>query len=393
MAMQITGWDDFIGHANVIRYIRKQFDNSAIQQVVLFQGKAGVGKSSMAKLLAVDLTTRGKSTDERQKCIETVIRNNQSTDSIKLFSMSNIRDRDEEILKVKSEMNTAFSNSGIKILILDEAQGISTKAQDSILIELEHLPKGVYIFLCTTESGVFSEAFESRIKSTFYLSDLNQGEAQRLVRRAIEDRQLRFELNQRMVVSLICQWSKHQPRKALNLIENFERGSYVSVKDLEVFIQTNSESAMVELLKYLYGSLVMGLDYLENLKYDSMFATSVIELCKVAMGQPSDLYSKDNVKFIHEFMTGQDVSNIIQFTARVAGLSSITKRRVVAAFMQSHISYKQQTPAKFLTDEMRMADMRTMAEQVQRDLSPVGKQDNTKVMSLEMLIAQSECIE
>lgn len=392
MAMRITDWDDFIGHKNIIRFIKRQLETNSVRQVILFQGKAGIGKSSMAKLLAIELTTKGNP-ELRRKYVETVIHNNQSTDSIKLFSMSNIRDKDEEILKVKSEMNTSFSSTGMKVLILDEAQGISTKAQDSILIELEHLPRGVYVVFCTTESGIFSEACESRLMSPFYLSDLTQGEAQQLIKRCIDERNLRFELSTKMVLSLICSWTKNQPRKALNLLENFEVGSYVSVKDLEVFINNNSDAAMVELLKYLYGSLAMGLDYIENLKYDNMFATSLIELCKVAMGGKSDMFSQSNTVYIHEFMVGRDIKYIVQFTARVAGLQYITKRQVVAAFIQSHIAYKQEPPVKCNTPEMKVADLRTMAENVKHDTGVISSSTTPNIMSLDMLLAQAEVLD
>lgn len=392
MAEFIKSWDQIIGHDNIVRYLRKQVEQDSIQDVMIFHGNSGLGKSAIAKLLAVDITTRGDFT-LRQEYIESVIERNQSTDAIKLFSMSNVADKEEEILRAKTELTTAFTKNKRKVLIFDEAQGMSEKAQDSILIELEHLPKGVYVIFCTTAVGKLQDALQSRCKTPIHLKDLSDAEIRKLIKRNIENRGLRFDMKLETVIAVIATWANNQPRKALNLLENFESGSIVTARDIEVFIDTNSGAAMVELLKYLYGSLTLGMDYLESLKYDSMLPLSIAELCKVALGHTSQIFSAKDITYIKEFMRGKDARHIIQFTAEVAGLPTITKRRVLSAFMRAHVAFQQVPPTKFNTVESKAEDLRTIEQNIQTTnvLAPPSKQ--VRVETLENLLAMAELVE
>lgn len=143
MVGKIDSFDKVIGHKSLITYIQHWIDTDTTPNVLLFHGNPGLGKSSIAKLLAIALTT-DEST--RKDAVENVIYNNRSTGSIKLFSMSKIQDKEEEIKKVSGELQMNFVNTKHKVLILDEAHEMSKAAQDSILVELEHLPEGLHVF-------------------------------------------------------------------------------------------------------------------------------------------------------------------------------------------------------------------------------------------------------
>lgn len=344
MAKKIKSFEDIIGHKNLINYLKKCIERDNVPNIMIIHGNPGLGKSSIAKLLAIEVTTKFESKDIREKYIHTVISKNQSTDSIKLFNMSEIQEKEEEIGRVKAEFSLGFSKTGRKVIILDEAHNMSRKAQDAILTDIEHLQNGIYIFICTTEVGALRDALISRSKATIRLSDLTQMECKHLIRNEIIYRHLAFEVNLDMVIALVADWAGNQPRKALNLIENFEEGSLVTVKELEVFIDTNTVPVIIELLKYLYGSLTLGLDYLDSVKYDSSFVTTLIEVCKIALGHVSHSVSNKDTIYIKKFMQDRNPMHILKFTAEVAGLSTIQKRRVIAAFIRAHVAYTVGVP-------------------------------------------------
>ena len=148
MVGKIDSFDKITGHRSLIAYIKHWLETDAVPSVLLFHGNPGLGKSSIAKLMAIEMTT---DEETRQESVDAVIYNNKSTSGVKLFSMSKIQDREEEIRKVSSELQMNFVNTQHKVLILDEAHEMSKAAQDSILVELEHLPKGLDVFGCTTD--------------------------------------------------------------------------------------------------------------------------------------------------------------------------------------------------------------------------------------------------
>ncbi len=308
--------------------------------------------------------------------------------------MSEIQEKEEEIQKVKAELSLGFSKTGRKVLILDEAHNMSRKAQDAILTDIEHLQNGIYIFICTTEIGALRDALISRSKATLRLSDLTQMECKHLIKNEIIYRQLSFDLNLDMVIALIADWAGNQPRKALNLIENFEEGSLVTAKELEVFIDTNTIPVVIELLKYLYGSLTLGLDYLDSIKYDMSFISSLIEICKVALGHVSNSISKKDTIYIKNFMQDKDAIHILKFTAEVAGLSTIQKRKVISAFIRAHITYTVAVPPTVdKIKSFQIEDKSVLMKNIIENNIFASNSDTQKVQSVAELFEAAEIVD
>lgn len=365
MAKKIESFNDIVGHDNLIRYIKRQVEKDTVPDVMIFHGSPGLGKSSIAKVLAVEIATRYMP-ELKEQYIQSVIRENKDTDSIKLFNMSMIQEKEEEVQKVRDEMVIGFSRTKRKILILDEAHNMSKKAQDSILVDLEHLPQGVYVIICTTEVGQLKEALQSRSKATFALQNLSPAQFRSLVTRIIEDRRLKFNMSTDMVIATIASWAGSQPRRAWNLLENFEEGSVITAADIEVFIEFTDAGVIIELLKYLYGSLVLGMQYLQDCTYSSSFVDMLIEVCKVSMGIKSSVISRANANYIAEFMAGRDIKPLMKFTMEVAGLSYLKRNAVIAAFMRAHESMEgDHTPEVVSKDYIKSVDLSVMSQNVE----------------------------
>ena len=393
MAKRIEQFEDIIGHVNEIRYLQRILAQDSVPDVMTFHGNSGLGKSSLAKLVGIELTTKCNPS-LRESYVKSIISNNEDTDSIKLFNMSTIQDKEEEIQRVESEMNVSFTQTGRKVLILDEAHRMSHKAQDSILVNLEHLPKGVYVFLCTTDISALQETLQQRSKATIRLRDLSEVEMRRLIRREIDSRHLTFGVNQEAAISAIMSYANNRPRKALNLLENFEKSSTVSMQDLSVFVDMTDVSAVIELLKYLYGSLTLGMDYVSNLKLDDSFISTLIEVCKVAMGHTSSEVSRQDTLYIKEFMKDRDESYIMRFTAELTGLYPLTRNRAVSVFMKNHISYNRKEKPSTDTEQSKAADLRIIQEVARSNnvISPHKKPERSS-LSIQAMLDNAEYIE
>lgn len=389
MAKKIDSFNGIVGHKNLITFLQQKLEKDNIQDFIIFYGQPGIGKSSVAKVLAVELATKYESKELHDEYLRSVVYQNKSTDSIKIFNMSEIEDKEEEIKKVKAELNTSFSTTGKKILILDEAQNMSKKAQDSMLPELEHLPENIYVFVCTTEFELLTDALRSRCKSALRFNNLSDGEARLLTKQVIRERHLTFDMTEQMVVSIICRWAENQPRKIKNLLENFEVGAFVSSKDIEVFVNTTSSASIIELVKYLYGSMTLGINYIDSMKVDESFVSQLIEFTKVALGGESTYFNTNDVMFIREFMRDKDEMNIMKFTAEVAGLSTLRRRRIISAFMKANVGYVSNIPAASVRTSIG-EDLQTLAENVERqDITDVITEVE-QVQSLDELFANAD---
>ena len=389
MVGKIDSFDKVIGHKSLITYIQHWIDTDTTPNVLLFHGNPGLGKSSIAKLLAIALTT-DEST--RKDAIENVIYNNRSTGSIKLFSMSKIQDKEEEIKKVSGELQMNFVNTKHKVLILDEAHEMSKAAQDSILVELEHLPEGLHVFICTTEINAFRPALVSRCK-VLELHPLSENEARQLFNREVKERDLPFELQPGLASTLICGWAENQPRKIINLLDNFENHALVKTRELEVFINTVNSSSVIELVKYLYGSMPLGIEYIQSIKLDNTFVMMLIEVTKVAMGVPSNRLSLPDVQYIQSFMQDKDVNKLLQFVIEVSGLSTLYKRRVISAFMRAHVDFKRAIPINEIHTSAG-ADIQAVADNIEDKSAVVQRQEGVQgVTPVDMLFDQLSTVE
>ncbi|MBQ2885930.1 MAG: AAA family ATPase [Alphaproteobacteria bacterium] len=389
MATKIESFDKVIGHRNLMTYLKHWLETETVPDVILFHGPAGLGKSSIAKLLAIELTT---TEEDRESVTDSVIRNNRSTGSIKLFNMSTIEDREEEIQKVSAELNMNFVDTKHKVLILDEAHEMSRQAQNSILTELEHLPKGLHVFICTTDAGALRPAFMSRCRE-IPLHPLSDNEAQQLFNRVVKERGQYFELSNGMAAAVVCSWAENMPRKIVNLLENFEKNSLIKTKDLELFVNTINSAAPIELLKYLYGSLTLGIDFIGSIKLDETFIMIMIEITKVALGINSTKLSVKDCQYIRSFMEDKDVNKLLQFVIEISGLSTLARRRVISAFMRAHVSFMPRVaPEKY--ENTQSLDLQTLSENVEIKAAPSIKTvDTAPVESLDMLFARSNGVQ
>lgn len=394
MARVIRDYSEVIGHRNIVMWLKNAVAKDKVPDVMIFHGNPGLGKSSLAKLLAVDVVTRDASAEAREKCITRVIEKSESTDEVKLFNMSQIQEKEEEIQKVKAELTVGFSSTGRKVLILDEAHNMSRKAQDAILTDLECLQNGVYVFICTTEIGSLREALVSRSKATLQLRDLTEAECKILIKREIANRCLTFDMSPEMVTAFIASWSGNQPRKILNLIENFEQGSLVRARELEVFINMNGAASIIELVKYLYGSMAMGLGYIETLTIDRTFVDMLIEVTRVVVGGNSDAMTRTEIMYMQEFMSGKDERHLIRFCAEVAGLEQLIRRRVIAAFIRCHVTYRVgEAPQQKSQEVIKALDLQVMSEHVEHTELSGFQLSGPKVKTLEELFESAEEVE
>lgn len=391
--MKITKWEQIIGHESIIRFLKQSLRDSTVQDVILFWGDSGIGKSSIAKLLACELVSVGD-IDYMNSQINAVCVNNESTESIKLFNMSNIKDKEEEIARVKAELTLGFSTKGRKVVICDEAHGMSKAAQDAILTELENLQKGVYVIFCTTEVNSLREALIGRCRLRLPLRMLNNRDISLLITNEIESRDLKFVIPTKVVVTMISFYANNQPRVALNLLGNFRDGAVVSNDDLSTFMNVNNAAIIIKLIEYLYGSMVLGLDYINTLEVDTIFVDMLVEVTKVAMGGRSRAISNRDEGMLNIVLKDKDINNLIRFTIDITSANRLTRKSIISAFMKNHVSLKA-VPTRDYENKQYYQDLQTI-ESIERESIdiPVTKEESRKsVMSFSDLLADADIID
>jgi DNA polymerase III subunit gamma/tau len=141
-------FDEVVGQPHVTRTLQKALEHGRIGHAYLFTGPRGVGKTSVARILAHavnKLETSGESVH---------------LDIIEIDAASNRRI--DEIRDLRDRVHIAPAGAEYKVYIIDEVHMLTKEAFNALLKTLEEPPRHVIFILATTEAHKLPETIISR---------------------------------------------------------------------------------------------------------------------------------------------------------------------------------------------------------------------------------------
>lgn len=327
MAKKLHSFADVVGHDNLVTFLTDHLEKGTLPQFIIFEGDEGLGKSSMAKILAYYLT------GSRPEVSKRVIDENRSTEDVLLYNMS-INGGKDVAKDVETNLSLGLSTFSTKVVICDEAHGMSDAAQDVFLVSTEFLPKGVYLFMCTTDSQNLKPTLKSRA-FTIHLNHIGQKEMVKLLNDCVQERGLRIQAQQ-ATLNLIAGWAEGKPRIALNLLEGFAEGSAITQDTIKEFIDYMDVDDILPLVACLANSMTQGLSYITEMKVNSSFIPMLVEILKVHSGMVSHKISYTDTHKIRETLQGLPMESLTKFVYLAAALPKITRSGLISAFLQAH---------------------------------------------------------
>lgn len=394
MAEKLKELDQVIGQQNIVKWFASCIKRDKMPQVIMLQGPAGIGKTSIAKIVACEVAYMN-SPEKLSDAKHLVIDESKSTDCVRLYNMSNLKSQ-EAVTEVKSDLTIGFSSTGRKVIVMDEAHGMSDEAQDSLLTTFESLQAQVYIIICSTELESFRDAFLSRCVLR-RLKNLSQTEMKAFLKRRIEENNLKFELSLPMVYTLISSYTGREPRRAINLLDSFEEGSTVTVAELETFFNVYEGKQLMTLIGYLYsGDILLGLEFIADMDLSATFQSTLLELLRVAENGQSTLLTSDAVLHLRSLVDRNGINNLLGFAIDCTTHGRITRSAVSGYFLKwcskSNIIFNK--PERSYPDKVRLDDMRLMNDMLEdREVHANSGQSDVAAKSLEMLLSESDALE
>ncbi len=394
MAEKLKSLNQVIGQQNIVKWFISCIQRDKMPQVIMLQGPTGIGKTSIAKIVACEIAYMN-SPDKLEEAKRIVIDESKNTDAVRVYNMSNLKSQ-EAVTEVKSDLSVGFSSTGRKVVIMDEAHGMSDEAQDSLLTTFESLQLQVYIIICSTELDSFRDAFLSRCVLR-RLRNLSGSEMRTFLKRRIEENDLRFELSMNMVITLISNYTGREPRRAINLLDSFESGSTVTVAELETFFNVYEGKQLLTLIGYLYGGdILSGLDFIGEMDVSVTFAQTLLEILRVAENGQSNILDSNAVVHLRSLVTNYGVSNLLGFTIDCTTHGRITRAAVSGYFLKwcSKADEIFTKPERAYPDKVQMQDMSLMNSMLEnREVFSNPDSMNMQVQTLDMLMAEGETLE
>ncbi len=142
---------EVIGQRPIVQTLRNSLARRRVAHAILFSGVRGVGKTTLARLMAKAINCEGET--EQPPCNQCrSCREITAGSSLDIHEIDGASNRGiQEIRELKDRIRFLPTTSRHKIIIIDEVHMLTTEAFNALLKTLEEPPAHVYFMFATTE--------------------------------------------------------------------------------------------------------------------------------------------------------------------------------------------------------------------------------------------------
>ena len=246
-------FEDLIGQEVVAETISKAIKQNKVSNAYLFTGIRGVGKTTIARILAKSLNcTAGIENQCKLKCENCdAITNSNHIDVLEIDAAS--KTGIDDVRELIEFSRYGPSSSKYKIFIIDEVHMLSKQAFNALLKTLEEPPEYLKFIFATTEVKKIPVTVLSRC-TRFDLSRVKSDELFKFIKSVCKKENGNISND---VIKLIVRISEGSVRDALSLLDraliSSDDNNKLDIKEAQKIFGYFDKTNLIELFEYLFS--------------------------------------------------------------------------------------------------------------------------------------------
>ncbi len=314
-------FSDLIGQDPVVTALVNSLDNQRLHHTYLFTGTRGVGKTTLARILAkcLNCETNGVSSEPCGKCASCLaIDAGQFVDLYEVDAAS--RTKVEDTRELLDNVQYLPTQGRYKIYLIDEVHMLSTHSFNALLKTLEEPPEHVKFILATTDPQKIPSTILSRCLH-FNLNRISQDIIQNQIKKILDNENINFD---DLAIKNISKIADGSMRDALSIAEQCishgdNKITYENICKILCLIPSEKINEIIE--KIIFNKTDELMRLIDQMYYESVDFKYILEelisifhqtaLYKVTNSLSNNIYDK-SVRDLSEKFNEEEIQILYQ---------------------------------------------------------------------------------
>lgn len=255
-------FDEVVGQEHITRALKNQIATGSIGHAYLFTGSRGIGKTSIARILAKAVNCldnqNGSPCGKCESCKK--LENQADINVIEIDAASN--NRVDDVRELREKVKFTPVDAKYKVYIIDEVHMLTDSAFNALLKTLEEPPSYVIFILATTEAHKLPATILSRcIRFDFRLVGLD--DLTGLLKNVFDSENIEYDDEALKAIAVAGEGSVRDTLSIADCVIAYSIGK-VTLEGVQRVLGSTDESLMVEYFDKLSKKDVGGLLQLVN---------------------------------------------------------------------------------------------------------------------------------
>jgi len=375
-----ASFSEVVGQEHVVKTLKNAIKRGKIAHAYLFSGPRGIGKTTIARILAKAVNCEnikdGEPCNECDVCRN--INQNKFLDLVEIDAATHTQV--DKIRDIIEKINFSPASGKYKVYIIDEVHMLSKGAFNALLKTLEEPPKHVIFILATTEIHKIPATIISRCQR-FDFHRIKISEIKKRLEGIAKQEKVKVEKGVFDFIAVNSSGGMRDSESLFGQILSLEDKN-ITLKEVQEILALADISKTIKLIKLIvekkYGEAVNYVSEITNDGYDlEQFGESVVEYCRKLMLIKISPEIKNSFSLE---MTEEQITELESISQKMT-ISQIVK--IIRVFIQAREEVKSsiisQLPLELAIAEIDISDNDSLTNKADNDYNNKIKEPIKKI--------------